>query len=100
MPRDRTSRSETRTCFSISPLKVLFIAAYSGPQEYSFRHDNITSIGDFHNILVDRGDQCIAFGPYAEAGIASPPIVLLPIRMIPLNRPCLLPQPPNPLIHE
>src|SRR2546422_8777532 len=66
MPRDRTSRSETRTCFSISPLKVFFIAAYSGPQEYSFRHDNITSIGEFHNILVDRGVQCITFGPYTE----------------------------------
>src|SRR2546426_3827722 len=66
IPSDRTTRSETRTCFSISPLKAFFIVAYSGPQEYSFRHDNITSIGEFHNILVDRGVQCITFGPYTE----------------------------------
>src|SRR3989442_12153813 len=28
-----------------------------------------------HNILVDRGVQCIAFGPYAEVWIASPLII-------------------------
>src|SRR6267143_3042400 len=100
MPSDRTNGSETRTCFSICLRVVFFLHANSGPQEYSFRHGKITSIGEFHNILVDGWVQCIAFGPYAEVWIASPPIVHLPVRMISLNRPSLLHQPPNPLIHE
>src|SRR2546428_4791463 len=100
IPSNRTSRSETRTCFSSSPLKVFFIAGLFRPTRVFFWHDNITSVREFHNILVDRRVQCIASGPYTEVWIASPAIVHLPVRMISLNRPRLLHQPPNPLIHE